>query len=53
MISPGLAGYPLKSIETVGRVVIVNVVLTLGAIASAAILIDRGIAVPHDLAPAP
>jgi hypothetical protein len=49
MIGPGLARDPLKSIEAVGRVVTVNMILALGPIASAAILIDGGIAAPYDL----
>src|ERR1700737_1279942 len=53
MIGPGLARDPLKCVEAVGRVVTVNMVLTLGAIASAAILIDGGISALHDLSPAP
>ena len=52
MIGPGLARDPLERVEAVGGVVTVNAVLTLGAVASAAILIDRGVATTHHLAPA-
>ena len=44
MIGPELARDPFKSVEAVGRIVTVDFVVTLGAIASAPILIDGGIA---------
>jgi len=44
MIVPELARDPFKSVEAIGRIVTVDLVVTLGAIASAPILIDGGIA---------
>src|SRR5262249_17126694 len=52
MISPGFTRDPFKRVVAIGGVVTVNMILTLGAIAPAAILIDCGITVPHHLAPA-
>src|SRR6516225_9945073 len=53
MIGPGLARDPLKSVEAISRIIAVGMVFTLGAVATATILIHCSVAAPHDLAPAP